>query len=515
MEEEFVSAELAIQVEGSQSEIDVDAELERVNKELKRYTCDADNIDYSFSVACGILSGIVDAVYVGETKITKNSIDFSHEHTNKFINKYANAKGYEGERLKGAIEYLEDNYKVAQDNIWKGADIGVSAKTHHLADFAHHPTPFGLVSSIIVQFFRVGTFINNKGEWHFLSADKDAEGLSKWIIPVILTGTFNWLVSFAEKGIEEQNGEKIPKAFHNLAHIIASAPIIIEIAKCVNRWFSHLVSDMGGSRSTAGGGMGIPGVFLSMLYEIASLPGLKNTGLTNHLNNLYVKGGWDMRREVAAIHAAAKQFVPVILNEILVRLVFFLRRLCNEYSKNNGFEGIDWSEVVPFGNRTVERMITVASMTFTVADTAEAAVHSLLESKGNWVLFSGRFVTRFNYVGAGRALIAIVKEVSNEKKEAELIEEKRYLMEIKTEQVVRQIEEYKQNLKERLAEYLAEDLETIMNGFDYMNAGLQSGDSNLVIKGNVMIQRMLGREVQFTNQDEFDALMDSSDSFIL
>ena len=48
-----------------------------------------------------------------------------------------------------------------------------------------------------------------------------------------------------------------------------------------------------------------------------------------------------------------------------------------------------------------------------------------------------------------------------------------------------------------------------------MNAGLQSGDSNLVIKGNVMIQRMLGREVQFTNQDEFDALMDSSDSFIL
>jgi len=42
-----------------------------------------------------------------------------------------------------------------------------------------------------------------------------------------------------------------------------------------------------------------------------------------------------------------------------------------------------------------------------------------------------------------------------------------------------------------------------------MQQGLSSGDSNLVIKGNVVIQRVLGREPQFTNQDEFDALMDS------
>ena len=76
-------------------------------------------------------------------------------------------------------------------------------------------------------------------------------------------------------------------------------------------------------------------------------------------------------------------------------------------------------------------MLTIASMTFTVADTADAAIHAAIESGGNWVLFSGRFVTRFNYVGAGRAALSIVREVSNEKKEAQLIHEKMILSEAK------------------------------------------------------------------------------------
>ena len=45
--------------------------------------------------------------------------------------------------------------------------------------------------------------------------------------------------------------------------------------------------------------------------------------------------------------------------------------------------------------------------------------------------------------------------------------------------------------------------------FDQMHQGLNAGDSDLVIHGNVTIQRVLGREPQFTNQEEFDALMAS------
>jgi hypothetical protein len=75
-------------------------------------------------------------------------------------------------------------------------------------------------------------------------------------------------------------------------------------------------------------------------------------------------------------------------------------------------------------------MITVSSMTLTTADTADAAIRAAIYSAGNWVLFAGNFAARFNYVGTGRTALAIVCEISNEKKEAELIHEKMILMNI-------------------------------------------------------------------------------------
>ena len=41
------------------------------------------------------------------------------------------------------------------------------------------------------------------------------------------------------------------------------------------------------------------------------------------------------------------------------------------------------------------------------------------------------------------------------------------------------------------------------------------GDIDGYIKGNTEIQSILGYDVQFTSQDEFDALMDSDDAFKL
>ena len=125
--------------------------------------------------------------------------------------------------------------------------------------------------------------------------------------------------------------------------------------------------------------------------------------------------------------------------------------------------------MIPFRSRTVDRMLAVASMTFTVADTADAAIHAAIESGGNWVLFSGRFVTRFNYVGAGRAAVAIVKEISNERKETQLIHEKMILSEAKTTIFLSQLQDFKTQLEEKVSQYLAEDIETFMCGFDFMN----------------------------------------------
>ena len=81
--------------------------------------------------------------------------------------------------------------------------------------------------------------------------------------------------------------------------------------------------------------------------------------------------------------------------------------------------------------------------------------------------------------------------------------------------VIERFSAYITALEERVSNYIAEDMEAFLTGFDYMKQGMKSGDSDLVIKGNVVIQRVLGREPQFTNQKEFDELMDSDEALIL
>ena len=104
----------------------------------------------------------------------------------------------------------------------------------------------------------------------------------------------------------------------------------------------------------------------------------------------------------------------MLLNEAFVRTGFFLSRLAREASSHDDLADIDWSHIVPIGNRTVDRMLAISSMTFSIADTADAATRAAMESGANWILLAGRMTARINYVGAGRATIAIAKEIDNE-----------------------------------------------------------------------------------------------------
>lgn len=487
----------------------LDRRLKQLNKEIDRYTVDTNGIFYAYAVACGILSGCMDAMLFSDISITGPDIAFSHRQVNAFIQNYADARGLGKDRLKDAIPELEKAFPVAQDNIWKGTIAKVTPKNHHLADLAHHPTPLGLISALMVQFLRIGTFVNRDGEWHFKFVDTSLKDIADIAVPAIITGVLNWLVNISKEKYEAETGKEIPKAIHRLAHTVASTPAIIEIAKCTDNWFGHLVSDMGGSKNTAGGGMGIPGVFLSLFYEISALPVIKDTGLTEALNDLYENQKMDMRHELAFGENIKAQAIPVIFNELFVRIGCMLLHFEKEVIEKKGLKGINWRYVFPFANRTIDRMLLVATMTFNVVDTGDAALRAAIESGGNWVIFSGRFVARYNYVGAGRAAIAIAREFSNEKKEAQLIHERMVLMDAKAQMLYGQLQDFKAKLNEKLTEYLVEDIEAFMAGFDDINAGLKANNSDLVIKGNVTIQRVLGREPQFTTQKEFDDLMDS------
>ena len=70
-------------------------------------------------------------------------------------------------------------------------------------------------------------------------------------------------------------------------------------------------------------------------------------------------------------------------------------------------------------------------------------------------------------------------------------------------------------MEKKVSEYLNLHLDVITDGFAAMDKAIMENDADGYIAGNVEIQKMLGYKVQFTNQQEFDALMDSDEDFML
>ncbi len=340
--------------------------IEAINQEIDRLTNHSDGIDYMAAVCSGVLAGVIDSLWVGEFNIDRGKA-WSNETINDFVMKVAKSQGYEGERLEGAIKSLEDKFPIPSDNIWKGEGAGISARSHHVDDLAHHPTPIGLFFSILTQFTKTGYFQNGEGEFLSFSIDENGEGLI---------------------------GQNIPAKF---------------FAGTVN-WFFHLVSDMSGSNKTAGVGMGIPGPIVSLLKEVSLIPGINKTGMAKKTKEIFVNERFDLRKELAVGHELGRQAVPVVMNEVIVRAFYFFRRLVEEIKEKKNFVNIDWKRTLPWRNRTIVRMLTIATGTFTLIDLGDAAIRGGIKSGGNLAMFSKELLLHINFVGMGRFTIALVTD---------------------------------------------------------------------------------------------------------
>ena len=93
--------------------------------------------------------------------------------------------------------------------------------------------------------------------------------------------------------------------------------------------------------------------------------------------NIY-KEGYDARFQAA-------QAIPVFINEIVVRLIYSVRRMIRYYStvdkEQRSFKGI-WKECEPFTNATVKRMLTVAHGTFCLVDVGDAVIRGFAAGAG-------------------------------------------------------------------------------------------------------------------------------------
>ncbi len=382
-----------------------------LDEDIDKLTNHADKIDYLTAVTCGLITGLIDIVFVGKwdfaTAKQKANIDVNNKVIG-FAKKdplyidWCYKHGKDENRLPSAIQYLESKYKLPGDGQYKGLGdtLGVTNATHHLDDFCHHPTLVGLVCCVLVQF---------SGETKY----RGVKGVSD-NIPVIVNEYGNF--------VSENTWGKVFSGVINW---------FFEVAKTVQNRQGHLMSDIAGSFTSSKkghDGAGLPGSLMSTLKELASLPCFKDTAFSENLRKAYQNGigtpkgvdlkvfnalfegassDFDVRTEMAVRSELKRQAVPVIINEILVRGIYFIRRFIQEMKEKESILDIEWNKLIPIGNRTIERMMTIASGTFMAVDTLDAVIEGAINSGGNWVGFGKELVLRLNFVGIGRFTIAL------------------------------------------------------------------------------------------------------------
>lgn len=422
---------IPIQGEYSQELSEIDSRLDEIsqkvsglNKEIDRLTNHADGIDYTIAVASGIIAGIVDSFFVGEINWDEE-IKKTTEKFNEAVVKKAGLDAKEFAKLSDdkkkdvlakAIDKLEKKYPLPSDNAWKTPGEGnsvSSAMRHHIDDLCHHPTPIGFVACIISVLFKTAIFIDKDGRWHLRWANTDKKDMLWLWGCIIATAFLHWLVLLAEKKYTEKQYEEMPKPVRVLLRSLASAPAAAQLLIVFNMWAGHLCSDMAGSSSSAkrgSRGMGIPGIALSALKELASVPPLNMIpGLHKQLDYLFDKG-FDARTEETILRIAGKQLIPVLLNEIIVRGFYFVSRLIRQAKQHgNEWKKYNWEEILPFNNRTIVRMLTISHGTFVAVDLADAAIRTAVSGKphADVCTFLAEMALRVNFVGVGRFVIAV------------------------------------------------------------------------------------------------------------
>lgn len=111
------------------------------------------------------------------------------------------------------------------------------------------------------------------------------------------------------------------------------------------------------------------------------------------------------------------------------------------------------------------------------------------------------------------AAIACYQELATALKEAELARKERIRIEKECAEAVALIRQYRQEMNDMVSEYLSDHIQTFNQGFLEMDKAIAERDVEGFIRGNASIQELLGKEVQFRTQEEFDALMASDIAF--
>ena len=361
---------------------DLDRVLYDLDSQISLLSSQADQLDYLISIASGLLCGALDILWAGDFDLTQGRA-LAGQEIERFVVKAAKLLGYQGEaEISSAVRFLKKKFPLPSDG--NTPDFGGGLQ-HHLRDFAHHPTPVGMLFSLLTQF---------TGKCY--GTDKSGKFL---------------IVDAAEKSKDFIGGSGPEKLWNG---------VVV--------WFFHLVSDMAGSSGSAGksGGTGIPGPILSLAKEMSALPifqqmKINNMPPTQFLSKLFngtllaqkdesgaiIRDSvlrFDLRGELGAASELKRQTLPVALNDCMVRAFYCIRRFAMELKDKQihslgDWSRIDWAKIEPANHPTIARMLTIATGVFATVDIGEAVI-----SQKYWV--------SVNYAGVGRFAVAVGQDIS-------------------------------------------------------------------------------------------------------
>ena len=523
-----------------------------------------DKYDIIISSASGIITAAIDAIKIKDISLSEAN-KWGSDQIEDFVIKVANktkvcGKTYKGNDIKAAILHMEKAAPIMADDF---TDEFGGGRQHHLRDFSHHPTPVGILFSILNQFTGRGFGTDTSGK--FIMTDP-VKGFKRGsFLECIYSGTITWML--------------------------------------------HMVSDMAGSSSNPGKGTGIPGPFMSFLKELSSVPGVKSmagknedgnynfsyyssklfngTLLADHdENGKIIKDSvvrFDLRTELGLVHEPirTKQYEPVLLSEGIICAFYSVRQLINEIRDKeidsiDDLKQLDFSKFLPWKNDKLKRMRTISALSFTSVDMTAAAVSAYAHNKGDKLGFAVDFASKVNYFGVGRLIIAgagevgmkfdqsydnyrqvaervtekvtpknedvtdtfkkgmttittiagigtpigfisatigVYKEIKDSSEQLQLAREDRIRIEKECQSAIAILEEYQSEMENVVSEYMVDRLTVFGEGLDMMDEAIKNDDSDSFIKGNNMIQEKLGHKSSFASMDEFDDLMMSDDSF--
>ena len=308
-----------------------------------------------YSYLISIAGGMIDIFLVG---YPNNSVlgSWSDAQVDNAIKGFAKINGWSPQNGEGnvanAINFFEGKFKINYDQR-NSADVeklfNMTAKNHHIMSLAHSPSPVGLFFSILNQFTSTASFVAN-----------------------------GQLITVRTDTQELQGGNFIAKLFCGVAN-----------------WLGHIISDVAGSYSTRvnnnsrGMGIVIPFYELFQFFKFGSFSVGKDKQDFAEIAISAFEAGYDFRFGLAMA-------VPVIITELLIRLIWGLRRRFQF--------GMDIKDCIPTEKHDDLRvMLLFGHGTLCVMDGIDAGIRS----GGNFLAF----FMRLNLIAWFRFVVLVVKEI--------------------------------------------------------------------------------------------------------